>query len=419
MMLPTPLSFSATTRGLGPFGRRLRWVPRANAMLFAIVAIGCVSIQTTGQSTNGMIANMKRSATFVHADIYYPDGQVLQPSLVVAGLSGRDMRRLGAELGEVRDFVLEAHEVFYYDMAEYFGREVVAEPELKLRLQTRNEARLNVGPSDEIVIDTRVVYGLFRSSLASELGGSGLGDDDDRDAELIEEFLRLKQDVENADGRTLLGDISDADSDRIWGVVDMSETTFMVDTTYRAVLRFGIAHELGHVVLDHYARVSVECQSALELEADEYAAYLTTRAAIPRLVRFQIEHGGWDLPATMEMLAPAKFFAYGYQRAGFRTPSRGSDQCGPAYPPAEKRADAAVDAVNNVWERYALPTAMVLLKLRQDRFERGLRADLAEARGIDDDEAAVVLYETVLTLRQRGLTEEQAYKEVARACCED
>jgi hypothetical protein len=173
-------------------------------------------------------------------------------------------------------------------------------------------------------------------------------DDDTSEADVIREFLEVKQTVESTKGRTMVGDVFDGITDDMFDsswftMADMAQASMSVEEHYYPPMTFLLAHEYGHGVLGHLEAMpnmdEDDCEAFhyMESEADAYAILLQMyhiRETNPDVFAF----GLWDSELE-NALGYNDFFKYTFDLSGFTT--EGVAAC--SHPDPEERRKEIAD----------------------------------------------------------------------------
>lgn len=345
--------------------------PLSAAALLPLVLAACITIE--GQSSGQMKKNLQNSFLFQSTDIFYPEGVPDDPEQLPR-LEDRQTKKVNAILKRLLEGIKQLHARQHTRMAAIFERPLASEIEAALVLMNTGQPIAFIDPRGDVHLDIKVVQAFYRTALVAGLQDNSLfgpgfmahGDPspprDER--ELIAAFLEVKERVQSTEGRTVLGDLTEAMGDDDFSgswftMTELAMTSTAVERHYFGPMQFLLAHEFAHGVLGHLeARRHIDdrdCKAlhAMETEADFYALML--------LYFHVIEQGGGAAAAFPDFFGMRAsfgfddFFTYTYDFSGFSR--EGDALC--SHPDPEDRL-ARIETLyhalqegtaNAVWER--------------------------------------------------------------------
>lgn len=340
--------------------------------------VGCVTISVEGESTGQMKRKITESEFYRHAALFYPNQELVDPR-EIPPLNSEQERSLQDDLGQTLKVVLRLHKAHDEVLRAYFGDEAAELPEATVRVVNNDspEARTTQAGdpnSGNITIDVRVIQSMLRAALLTTYEVEimlycfrtdvecSAEDSFEIEAIAINTFLSKRTRVDQTPDRSVFGDLMNDDMpsslaemremDADIGPLDWFEMRDVVkefggiDVRYDVQQLFLVAHEVGHIALDHFGPSPIivtdrendpedgcSGRRAKERAADIYAGVLITFAT-PRnaLADFLGAFGGTQVSAGFET-----FFSYAYDYAGFAA-GRTTPTCVNYLPPAQRLA---------------------------------------------------------------------------------
>lgn len=355
-----------------------RWTRHLRRLGYALVAaalgiaLGCSTMQIAGEIFDSAVAFGKQrteQASFLGTStgIFYPEGVPADVS-VLPKLSDRNIQSIQQGLDVQTTLLLRTVRKERILLSSLVGREVSDVKDQKFIVEQGDAPTLALSESGVITLDSRVLQAIYRgvvvSATRSWVDGckpAGSNECERRSLALLiaarEQFLKrspittvneAKEVAAIAKARpgTMeeLRDVMMQRLDENMAAAGAEMLSIEASTRYDDALLFIVAHELGHRVLNHYARASNgERRYDLELEADRFAALASTltrnQSVRPRNPVLR-QSDGEMYEMTSVGPCPGKYnheptghrdyFEFGYPLSGF--PSIGSD-----YPPREAR----------------------------------------------------------------------------------
>jgi hypothetical protein len=286
--------------------------------------------------------------------MFYPEGVPEDPD-ALPQLNRKQVRDIADVLEGFVEGIKKAHSNHHGELSKLFQRELEGNFDTNLVLLNTGRPFAQIEPGGSITVDVRVAQAFYRTALISGLTDTSLGGgnfmserfsgDEPREAEIIREFLEIKDTVEATRGRSMFGDmvegISDDDFEGSWfTMADMAQASSAVEEHYFPPMTFLLAHEFGHGVLGHLEVIpdlneddedDCEIFQYMESEADLYAMLLQIlhiNETNPGAFAF----GAWFSEAENN-LGYQDFFKYTFKLSGFST--EGMAAC--SHPDPEQR----------------------------------------------------------------------------------
>jgi len=344
---------------------RLETVRRLLVLLVPLAGLlfsaACITIEVNGDSPRIIKKRIEAAPAFQHSGMFFPDGVPEQPDSLPE-LGRQEVRRIRRTLNDHVKALVDHHSRRCEWLAGQLGLPLT--PRLKQRLTVTNTGApvAEIDEDGNLSVDVKVVQAIFRASLVeglSERGGrferSQAEAPQRSETELLSHFMRLKKEIEETPGHTMLGELV-FDDDSWFTMTDLSEVLDRVQRRYTGTLLFLLSHELGHIALEHHAvQVADETHfQRLELQADAYGALIV--ADIFRNPILVEEVMGIRSSEAHELAGYHDFFSYAYERAGFRGKVAGRDY---EYPPTTVRMSVAEGAFRIVEEETRAAAAAV------------------------------------------------------------
>jgi hypothetical protein len=325
--------------------------------------------------TLGRQQSERRSFLGTTTEIFYPNG-VPDHMSDLPLLDASQVARIQADLERQSKLLTESLSRNTTTMSAALGLNVSAVGDQEIDVDQNYAATAALQLDGSILIDLKVVQGVFRGVLLSVIKapGDGLPSDpgtptekEQKDALQIvlaarEAYLsapavptvQALKEVRKArkSGAQTLEEIGSEVLDLSLQNAGAASISMSASRMYDDALAFIIAHELGHRALNHFDRLARgESRSSLELEADRFGSLLVTlqrnanvtpnwgyNSPPPGRAYYQIL--GSKICLDDHNYKPAghvSFFRYGYQLSGFD--SLGGDA--KEYPAIEKRLEVA------------------------------------------------------------------------------
>lgn len=381
---------------------------RRAAFLLALLltsCAGCISI--SGTSSRQLKAEYLAASAVVNVKRLYGTETLTFP-LQRRRLDDPELAALQKELTQIAHHLATAHKEFSAYILEAFGSATVGGGLDPIAYVTQHDVPSAFSPKVGVIeVDVLVLDSLFRGALldANETTSKSTPDfrpvtEERQRKELnaVNTLLKNVRAVELIPGRTGVGDMISGIRDMIKSDVhdvfkekdDEDPSTWNVNTLlekavelqefellYRGALRFLLAHEIGHTVLNHHALLEqlktadyCPARRELEYEADAYAVVLLgyrlrqelkARGAQGVGGDYSLDHRAWwRRPTEQEELAGLafferwyagltgyqNFFEYTYKLAGF-----GGSEKVPSceYPSPAERYSAALALHTKLW----------------------------------------------------------------------
>lgn len=349
----------------------VRWPRVLAACLLLCGLTGCVSYSTTGQSTGQMKQQINDSLFYKSTKFFYP-GDAPDNPRQIAQMTLADLVALESEFDARLKQVVGLHVGNREILAKVFGEAVAKKPVAKLQILNRNLAEAQTLADGEINIDVRVIHAMLQSSLLvafeAEVSLQRIKTgkkiekltnfSPDEEKLVVDHVLGMRKVLDQTRGQSIIGDLRRADlaeRGKPSTELDWFGMSSLLNDFNRAAVRYDVqsfyllAHEVGHVVLDHFGEVPVvmpasedevmdECslRRAKERAADYYATVLITLASAPQATADIIPFEAFGSVPVFEGFDT--FFEYAYGYAGFKTNTNAS-ACN--YPsPVERLASA-------------------------------------------------------------------------------
>lgn len=323
-------------------------------LLAALALSGCIT--TTGTSSSAMRKNFLNSYFVKNLEVFYPEGSATSATDPIPNLDKTREKVLGSQVSQLAVAVAKLHENRKLLLAKTLGVEAFAKPTGQVSLVN------NSIPIADTTFDNRARFSymflqaLFRGAMledamiskASPNGRVFYALSDNNVSFTFDDNLnplKATQEQENSI-KAIRERVAEVKSMRTHSVLfdvlsggdsfsDMSDAVFdynYISMSHSGAMLFLLAHEQGHVVLNHRATLSkindpaALCAAKLSMErqADLYALLLLSQ-----------EFG--DTPSVPTMNTGAvtgyrSFFQYSYPLTGF---SSSGDQC--SYEPNKVR----------------------------------------------------------------------------------
>ncbi|REJ85082.1 MAG: hypothetical protein DWQ36_14465 [Acidobacteria bacterium] len=311
--------------------------PAAAVLALPLLLAGCITIESTGQSSRKTKKAITDSASYRMSEVLYPDAD---SATSAQRLAKKRLKELDRQLEAAVTGLIAEYESQIGPMSEGMGTALQRIEEVRVEVTDEGAPVVYVDPDRTIHVDFKVAQGFFAGSLVEGMQGrdffgrpkNDLGEDPS-DAELLAAFLELRQSIDAQKSRTLIGDIF---SDDPFAMQEFAEDLDRVDTRYRGTLYFLLAHELGHLALGHFDPGWSASVRDTELQADDFAVRLMVSALRPVIIQNSLLGGFFgDESETPNLVGFLDLFRYGYQRAGFVAGDVPDD----AYPSAMERLE--------------------------------------------------------------------------------
>lgn len=356
-----------------------RWTRQVCRLGYALAAaagvgivLGCSTMQIAGEVFDTAVAFGKQrteQASFLGTStgIFYPEGVPANVS-ALPKLSEQNIQSIQQGLDVQTTLLLRTVRKERILLSSLVGREVSDVKDQKFIVEQSDAPTLVLSESGVITLDSRVLQAIYRGVVVSATTRSvddctpaGSNECQRRALALViaarEQFLNrspitIVNDAKEvaaigkARPRTMedLRDVMMQRLDENMAAAGAEMLSIEASTRYDDALLFVVAHELGHRVLNHYARASSgERRYDLELEADRFAALAATltrnQSVRPRNpVLRQLDGEIYEMTSVgpcpgkynHEPTGHRDYFEFGYPLSGF--PSTGSD-----YPLSEAR----------------------------------------------------------------------------------
>lgn len=355
-----------------------RWRRHVRGFRYALlatglgIALGCSTLQMAGEVFDSAVAFGKQrteQASFLgtSTDIFYPDGVPADVS-VLPKLSEQNIQAIQQDLDIQATLLLRTVRKERMLLSTLIGKEVSDVKDQNFIVEQKDAPTLALSEAGVITLDSRVLQAIYRGVVVSATKSLV---DDCKPAvsnqcqrlslalviEAREQFLKrspitivnkAKEVSAIAKGRPgNMEELRDVMMQRLEENIAAAAAEMLsieASTRYDDALLFIIAHELGHRVLNHYARASNgERRYDLELESDRFAGLATVLArnqsVHPRNpVLRQLDGEMYEITNVgpcpgrynHEPTGHLDYFEFGYPFSGF--PSTGSD-----YPSREDR----------------------------------------------------------------------------------
>ena len=338
--------------------------------------LSCISIQMEGQSSFEMKRSLEDSYLLKSMDRFYPDGVPQDLSQVYPHLGHDEEKAMKEELDGLITALHRAHEEKYPFInavipeltkslsKQFLGSATIAallkQFSSNLKLTNHNSITAFTNREGHITLDIRVLQALFRGALLENfrenpenpmnpLGltfGSFMMSSKEFDPtfepsnatkeqrEAIMHLYQTVQTIKETEGNFLVGDMMDAFSDNSksnWGIMaSISQRANILQAQYLGAVLFLLAHEHGHLALNHYSRLQdLKSQSFederkfqdsfclwrgyFEMEADVYALLILSPYTGKKAVFPMMDLQGVGQHRT----GYRNFFQYGYSLSGF------------------------------------------------------------------------------------------------------
>ena len=235
-------------------------------------------------------------------------------------------------------------------------------PHLTLDLIDKGSAGAYMDSNGTLTFDVK----LLRANLAASITSAFPELSSSTDSEKVAVVEDLRRKIRMAVGVNLLdlkpnepggfrGSLADLPKlNEYEELLDLAQQVMPSDVQYFGTLLFVVAHEMGHIALDHFSKKNVECDD-LELQADHFAALLLGESFIAlsaKVVTFQrvgVGGGGSSYPmwfldreALDRYTGFSVFLDKGYEFSKFT----GSSTC--KYPSPERRLAATRLVLNEI-----------------------------------------------------------------------
>lgn len=332
-------------------------VLRGSGLVFVLVALaGCITV--TGQTGKEIKEDLTSGFAYQTAELLYPSGSMPNSAEDFPELSKRQVRevqknineyadQLNTELGQNRSWI-----------ATQVQSSLHTDSEIKVRVTNRGVPITRINSDGEVEIDVKVVQGVFRGSLVEGLresrfatfGGSSSSNSAKSDDELLRSYLEVRDDINSTPGRGAVGMIFEMfDDEDSWGdLIDFRESTSSVELKFTAAIFFLVAHEMGHLALQHLENPSQSQEEFTnkELQADQFAAYLLAHAQKSILPYLDTtEETFFNDFSAQDLIGFRDLFDYGYERAGYAEFGAVATF---QHPPKERRIEVCLEALEAV-----------------------------------------------------------------------
>ncbi|CAM4111834.1 ImmA/IrrE family metallo-endopeptidase [Pseudoalteromonas byunsanensis] len=231
--------------------------------------------------------------------IFYPNG-VPNDINTLPVLREESLKLIQENLNIQAELLIETINQEASFVSELLGKEVFLANEPVFEIKNSNKAVAYVGSSNIITVDVKVLQGIYRGVVINTV--ASLGDrcdlsDDVCQLEALKMVISASESYREQTsvkaihkGSSLLSFLSASPSNMnelqrlleeqmATSLSRLGKETMSVESArrYDDAILFLIAHELGHIVLNHYERKEQgESQYELELEADRFSAVVST-----------------------------------------------------------------------------------------------------------------------------------------------
>jgi hypothetical protein len=321
----------------------------------------CISIQ--GQSSEGMKHELMDSYLFKSAKRFYPEGAPKDPARISPNLNGQQLIPIQEELITIASALRKTHEKKFAALTAYRMPQMKKKVDSRIEVISKQSTAANTDENGRITIDVRVLQSIFRGAVLEtylenrqstsredlpptpKYGFEDAYDPKTATADqvaAIEQLLRLVEEIEKMPGHSIIGDFAGAMRDdgfeSSWfKMANLKSSSLGLQTKYAGAIMFLLAHEQGHLVLDHHARWNslkrdptamgsgydanklCDVRRSFEAEADAYALLLLSPYLTERGVGMLPSLGGLGLFDDMlrNSVGFRNFFIYGYNLSGF------------------------------------------------------------------------------------------------------
>lgn len=319
---------------------------------------GCITIE--GQSSAEMKEAFLSSYLVQSVKKFYPNGVPDDPAKTYPALQGRELRSIESELRSYSTQLAAMHEKRVSNLRALLGRnDIPNKSQAKVQLVNRGGLAASTDSAGQVVVDVRVLQSIFRGALLDAHRSSPESPfdfdsprrkvrqskydpfnttEDERAA--IGDLLKTIKKVEDTPARSMIGDFigmvgSDSFDRAPWfAMAGHSMSSSVLQSKYVGAVLFLLAHEQGHIAMNHHARLTQETLAHAQLRAD-----IALRAQCELRKQFEEEadvyaflllspfsHAQSPMDAFAAHLAPQiqqltgyqSFFEYGYNLAGFQ-----------------------------------------------------------------------------------------------------
>lgn len=347
-------------------------------LIFLLGSTGCISVQ--GKSTREIKSEFQGSYLYKSVKRYYPDGLPEDPGIIYPALKGAKLPPIKDEMNQFAAAIRAAHvhRRPYIEKYLHYIVPKIAKSDVEVVSRGIPSAFTKNG---NIYLDVLVLQAIFRGALlsadmtfiseesfaVSELPSAYSPDQETQaQRQKLGWLLDSVKTVDSSTGTCAIIDVFRAinDFDSPWFKLSSIQlATQNLQFTYAGAILFLLAHEHGHIALDHDAVAltlskedSEYCQKQreLELQADAYALLLLSPYV-----------GQQAMPPAVELLmGPVtgyrSFFEYGYRLGGFKDPGA---NC--TYPSKEVRLQNLSELDRALAEKNAEAFDATILKALQ------------------------------------------------------
>lgn len=330
--------------------------PKHIIPLIAISLSCSACITISGESSGDIQDKLQQSYLVQSAKRFYPNGTVPDnPALVSHELTGNNLKPIQKELSEITTSLRKLHETKKAILAQH-GLELTPKISSRVAVVNNGSIAANTRRDGLITVDVRVLQSIFRGAVlemyrASEnhspIGSFARTSDEFDDSfnpseatteqrKALESLLKTVQQIDEIKGKTMLGDLvgafGDDNLDGPWfQISEIAMDSNSLQTRHVGAVLFLLAHEQGHLALDHFTRRdSLESDAAasqqadkdfrlcqglrqLELEADAYALLLLSPHTLS-----PVEAAITDsFDEFRNIVGFRNFLNYGYNLSGF------------------------------------------------------------------------------------------------------
>lgn len=327
-------------------------------ILLIVISFTCgACVTVTGKSSEKLQQELQQTYFYRSAKRFYPDKTVPNdPSLVSIALIGDNLRPIQEELSETAAWLRTRHETKRINLEKYDLR-LTPKISSEVSIVNSSSTAANTTRDGLITIDARVLQSIFLGAVLEAYRASGelspihsfagtLEKFDDsfnpsestaEQRKAIESLLEAVHHIDQLEGQTVLGDFfSDVEGRHFntpwFQISKIFLGSIDLEIKYIGAVLFLLAHEQGHLALDHFnRRDSFEKEAAisslgdkdtrlcqglrqLELEADVYALLLLSRhTESPESAYYE------DLLFNINknFVGFRNFLQYGYNLSGF------------------------------------------------------------------------------------------------------
>jgi hypothetical protein len=242
-----------------------------------------------------MKKKLQQSYLVLSAKRFYPGEAVpADPALLSEELIGDNLRPIQKELSDFAAMLRKLHEAKRENIEKY-GLKLTPKLSSKVSIVNSSSIAANTKRDGLVTVDVRVLQSIFRGAVLEMYRASGDHSPTDsfvhtsekfdesfnpseataEQRKAIESLLETVHQIDQIRGQTMMGDLfgalGDDNLDGPWfQITDIAMKSNNLQTRYVGAVLFLLAHEQGHLALNHFnRRDALEKEGAISQQADK------------------------------------------------------------------------------------------------------------------------------------------------------